>query len=96
MLDVAVGNRTPALPAASTAQVQEEPPKAARPVEPVQLDDDAPNLAVVNLSLRSDNREDREAAQELLAAQLRTIGDALEGERSSFARRLLKTLSLGR
>lgn len=96
MLDVAVSHRTPALPSTAPAHFQQEPPQSARPVESAPLEEDAPNLAVVNLSLHSDDHEEREAAQELLAAQLRTIGDTLEGERNSFARRLLKTLSLGR
>jgi pSer/pThr/pTyr-binding forkhead associated (FHA) protein len=104
MLDIAVSPRNvPALPpvqapaeARSPMPVQpkhfSEPPRHA----PEPVDVDSPNLAVVNLSVRAEDPEDREAAHDLLAAQLRSIEDNLEGERKSLARRLLKTLSLGR
>jgi pSer/pThr/pTyr-binding forkhead associated (FHA) protein len=95
MLDVAVGHRGAA--AASPASVL---PRAAGPVapEPRPLEEDAPNLAVVNLSMDSsaNSRDEDVAAHARLTAKLMSIEENMDYERKSLARRLLKTLSLGR
>jgi len=44
--------------------------------------------------MHSDDPEERAAAQELLAAQMRSLEAKLKGERDGFAKRLLRSLSL--
>ncbi|QDT54951.1 FHA domain protein [Caulifigura coniformis] len=94
MLEVATTNRTalPAPPAAEMAapDVATEPaPAAAAAPEPVE--ELEPSLTDL---MHSDDPEERAAAQELLAAQMRSLDAKLRGEREGIAKRLLRSLSL--
>lgn len=96
MLEVATTNR-PALAAPSPApQPVQEPPAAAPAEMPAAAAASDPGGAEVNLTdlMRSEDPEERAAAQELLAAQMRSLDAKLRGEREGIAKRLLRSLSL--
>lgn len=109
LLDVAMGQRalahhpaSPAPPApAPTPAAEADVPKPAapktspppRPETDLPPDSDVPNLATINLASSADP-EEREAAHDLLAAQLQNIEANLQKDRRSIARRLMKSLSL--
>jgi pSer/pThr/pTyr-binding forkhead associated (FHA) protein len=98
MLDIAVARHSPS--AAGCDAPGETTGSTPKPLDsgpvPEPLDQDSPNLAVVNLSLRSEEPDDGEAVHARLAAKLHALEESYDGERKSLARRLLRTLSLGR
>jgi pSer/pThr/pTyr-binding forkhead associated (FHA) protein len=93
MLEVATANR-PALAAPPSA------PAIAGPVEPAPapfVEELAPpevEETSLNDLMHSEDPEEREAAQDILAAQMRSLDAKLRGEREGIAKRLLRSLSL--
>ncbi|OAI53363.1 hypothetical protein AYO47_04865 [Planctomyces sp. SCGC AG-212-M04] len=91
MLEVATTNNRPALPGPpqmpAIESAVEEPPPAPVPVE------EEPETTLNDL-IHSEDPEERQAAQEILAAQMRSLDAKLRGERDSIAKRLLRSLSL--
>jgi hypothetical protein len=93
LLEIATANR-PALAAPPQAPTPvETPPVAAAPVEPAPAAEPEEEASLTDL-MHSDNPEERAAAQEILAAQMRSLEARLSKERDGFARRLLRSLSL--
>ncbi len=93
LLEIATANR-PALAAPPQAPTPvETPPVAAAPVEPAPPAEPEEEASLTDL-MHSDNPEERAAAQEILAAQMRSLEARLSKERDGFARRLLRSLSL--
>lgn len=90
MLEVATANRpalaappsAPALPGPAPAPVQEE-------LAPPEVDETS-----LNDLMHSEDPEERQAAQDILAAQMRSLDSKLRGEREGIAKRLLRSLSL--
>jgi pSer/pThr/pTyr-binding forkhead associated (FHA) protein len=91
MLEVATTNNRPALPGPQQApaieSAVEEPPPPPHAVE------EEPETTLNDL-IHSEDPEERQAAQDILAAQMRSLDAKLRGERDSIAKRLLRSLSL--
>jgi len=99
MLEVATTNR-PALAAPQAPQLAPEAfvaqpvvAEAGPPAEEAPAAVEEPDTTLTDL-MHSDDPEERLAAQELLAAQMRSLDARLRGEREGIARRLLRSLSL--
>jgi pSer/pThr/pTyr-binding forkhead associated (FHA) protein len=95
MLEVATSNR-PALaaPPAEPAAALSVNSATVPPVEEAADDTPADEDPTLSDLMQSEDPEERAAAQELLAAQMRTLEAKLRGERETIAKRLLRSLSL--
>ncbi len=94
MLEVATSNR-PVLAAPVPGEPAPQLEAAvAEPVPQFELDDEPEQEPRIADLMHSDDAEERAAAQELLAAQMRSLEARLHSERDGFARRLLRSLSL--
>jgi pSer/pThr/pTyr-binding forkhead associated (FHA) protein len=94
MLEVATANRpalaaSPPAPAIASAIVEPQP----APVVPESQLAEEPEATLSDL-MHSEDPEERVAAQEILAAQMRSLDAKLRGEREGIAKRLLRSLSL--
>jgi pSer/pThr/pTyr-binding forkhead associated (FHA) protein len=106
MLDVATSSNRPAIAAAlgQEAVAAPQPVPVQQPIiqQPVVqqaaveepfVESESEESSLSDL-MQSDDPEERAAAQELLAAQMRTLEAKLKGEREGIAKRLMRSLSL--
>ncbi|HVJ85768.1 MAG TPA: FHA domain-containing protein [Caulifigura sp.] len=94
LLEIATANR-PALAAPQAPAPVDTASVIAAPVEsppPAEIEEEV-EASLTDL-MHSDDPEERAAAQELLAAQMRSLEAKLLKERDGFAKRLLRSLSL--